>query len=210
MQTGSSEEASDLRAPRPPAIRFSYRSSALALRLSSAREHSTVPAYDSRQTRRIMSLASLPSLPHCLSLSCDTRRWTLWLETLLLEALAPVPPSVPFPLPAPPSMSSAFDDSFQWPVDLQELVRFTLYDEVAQRFVNSSCNTFFQPVRRCDGTLGADRRVGPEGCWDRLPEVWRSYFESVKETNEREELLMRLSRGEAVRSSSSFRAERSC
>lgn len=94
--------------------------------------------------------------------------------------------------------SSAFDDSFQWPVDLQELVRFSLYDELAQRFVNSSCNTFFQPVRRTDGTFGVDRRIGPEGCWDRLPEAWRSYFESVTDANEREELLIRLSRGEAV------------
>ncbi|BGP35417.1 hypothetical protein JCM10296v2_007255 [Rhodotorula toruloides] len=95
------------------------------------------------------------------------------------------------------SGSSTFDSAFQWPVDLQQLVHFALYDTQAQLFVNSSCNTFFQPFKRSDGTFCVDRRAGSDGCWDRLPGSWREYFESVTDASEREALLMRLSRGEA-------------
>ncbi|BGP27703.1 splicing factor u2af-associated protein 2 [Rhodotorula toruloides] len=95
------------------------------------------------------------------------------------------------------SSSSAFDNSFQWPVDLQQLVHSALYDTQTQSFVNSSCNTFFHPVKRPNGTWFVDRRTGPEGCWDRLPGAWRTYFEAVTDTDEREELLVRLSQGEA-------------
>ncbi|BGO95678.1 hypothetical protein NBRC10512_007376 [Rhodotorula toruloides] len=95
------------------------------------------------------------------------------------------------------SGSSAFDSAFQWPVDLKQLIHFALYDTQAQLFVKSSCNTFFQPFKRSDGTFCVDRRVGLDGCWDRLPEAWREYFESVTGADEREALLVRLSRGEA-------------
>lgn len=160
-----------------------------------------------------LSLLPLPSSRFIASaFGCDARwleqssSFTIGTRDDLIRSLLALLPSLP-----PPSMSgsSAFDSAFQWPVDLKQLIHFALYDTQAQLFVKSSCNTFSQPFKRSDGTFCVDRRVGLDGCWDRLPEAWREYFESVTGADEREALLVRLSRGEAVRPFSLHRWNRS-
>ncbi|POY75484.1 hypothetical protein BMF94_1386 [Rhodotorula taiwanensis] len=97
--------------------------------------------------------------------------------------------------PARPRLQSP---SF-WPVEVQELVRFALYDSLAQDFVASSCNRFFEPSHCNDGDSGAPPRTrvrrGQGGSWAVLPAEWQRYFEAITDANEREETLVELSRG---------------
>lgn len=63
------------------------------------------------------------------------------------------------------------------PVDVAQLVHFVLFDEFAQRLLNSASNTFFIP----DGNRVKIRTGTRQSCWDILPQEWRLYFEALED-----------------------------
>ncbi|GJN94355.1 hypothetical protein Rhopal_007429-T1 [Rhodotorula paludigena] len=77
------------------------------------------------------------------------------------------------------------------PLDVKELVRFTLHDPFVQQLATSSANEFFAPEP--EGRLTVRR--GAEGCWDLLPEDWRTYFDGIAQPDRRDEALRLLSEG---------------
>ncbi|GAA5871608.1 hypothetical protein JCM3774_006310 [Rhodotorula dairenensis] len=98
------------------------------------------------------------------------------------------------------SSRSRLQCSSLWPVDLDELLRFALADRLAQEFVHSSCNRFFEPTRRDEASSAAAAaqvrvRRGPGGSWAVLPEAWQVYFEAITDPRERERVLVQLSTG---------------
>lgn len=90
-----------------------------------------------------------------------------------------------------------------WPVDFDELLRFTLSDSLAQEFVHSSCNRFFEPNDEQPARVRIRRGAG--GSWAVLPRDWQQYFEAITDPEERERVLVQLSTGgQDLVSSSSF------
>lgn len=80
-----------------------------------------------------------------------------------------------------------------WPVDFGELLRFTLSDALAQEFVHSSCNRFFEPNDEQPARVCIRRGAG--GSWAVLPREWQQYFEAIADPEEREQVLVQLSTG---------------
>ncbi|BGP51750.1 hypothetical protein JCM10450v2_007700 [Rhodotorula kratochvilovae] len=93
--------------------------------------------------------------------------------------------------------TTALREPLVFPIDISELVRFTLHDSFTQRIATSSANTFFEPVASSsDSSRIRVRRGHEESCWDLLPEDWRTYFEAVEGEEERDTLLRVLSEGQ--------------
>ncbi|GAA5945680.1 hypothetical protein JCM3775_000009 [Rhodotorula graminis] len=93
-------------------------------------------------------------------------------------------------------------EPFSFPVDLDELIRFTLNDPFVQSIATSSANTFFQPVpaSTSSASSSSSRRLRVRqdhewSCWDLLPADWRAYFEGATADDDRDALLRRLSEG---------------
>lgn len=93
-------------------------------------------------------------------------------------------------------------EPFSFPVDLEELIRFTLDNAFVQSIATSSANTFFQPApaSTSTSTSSGSRRLRVRqhhewSCWDLLPADWRAYFEGITGDDERDALLRRLSEG---------------
>ncbi|GAA5850424.1 hypothetical protein JCM9279_001411 [Rhodotorula babjevae] len=93
-------------------------------------------------------------------------------------------------------------EPFSFPVDIEELIRFTLDDPFVQSIATSSANTFFQPAPASSSTStsASSRRLRVRqdhewSCWDLLPADWRAYFEGLTGHDERDALLRRLSEG---------------
>ncbi|GAA6060687.1 hypothetical protein JCM10212_005069 [Sporobolomyces blumeae] len=79
------------------------------------------------------------------------------------------------------------------PLPLERLVEFAFEDPLTASLAHSSCNSFFQPFVP-DPTSGPrdgyiDTRRGPEGCWDRLPTEWTTYFDQVVDPSDRARVL---------------------
>ncbi|GAA5985483.1 hypothetical protein JCM10908_006992 [Rhodotorula pacifica] len=95
------------------------------------------------------------------------------------------------------SSRSRLESPSRWPVDLDELLRFGLLDPLAQDFVSSSCNRFFEPSSVEEDDVPAKVRIrrGAGGSWAVLPQEWQQYFEAVTDSAERERVLELLSTG---------------
>jgi hypothetical protein len=108
-----------------------------------------------------------------------------------------------------PSSSSAPDLLPLLPVSLPSLLSF-LSTPFATSLIQASTNNFFAYAPAAAAATGEtdDKgkgkvvlHRGEQGCWDRLPVEWRSYFDGVAE-GERQEVLKDLADGRCDRVSS--------